>query len=72
MRDRDNQKRRLYTAEAVIRKSQSEKYAKYLDGSIGSCQEYVNAIVKTAWFSRRWLKRHISVTSGKGARGGSS
>lgn len=70
MRDRDNQKARLYKAEAVIRKSQSEKYAKYLDGSIQSCQEYVDAILKTAWFSRRWLHKRVDVKSGKGARGG--
>jgi putative metallohydrolase (TIGR04338 family) len=70
MRDRDNQKARLYKAESVIRKSQSEKYAKYLDGSIPSCQEYVNVILKTAWFSRRWMVKHVNVKSGKGARGG--
>lgn len=70
MRDRDNQRRRLYAAEQVIRKSQSNKYAKYLDGSIPSCQEYVNAILKTAWFSRRWMVKFIPVASGKGARGG--
>ena len=70
MRDRDNQRRRLYTAEIVIRKSQSDKFAKYLDGSIPSCQEYVNAILKTAWFSRRWMVKYIPVTSGRGARGG--
>ena len=72
MRDRDNQRTRLYTAESVIRKSQSDKYAKYLDGSIPSCQEYVNALLKTAWFSRRWMVRHVNVKSGKGARGGIS
>ena len=70
MRDRDNQRTRLYKAESVIRKSQSEKYAKYLDGSIPSCQEYVNALLKTAWFSRRWMVKHVNVKSGKGARGG--
>jgi putative metallohydrolase (TIGR04338 family) len=70
MRDRDNQKARLYKAESVIRKSQSEKYAKYLDGSIPSCQEYVNAVLKTAWFSRRWMVKYVNVKSGKGARGG--
>jgi len=70
MRDRDNQRSRLYAAEIVIRKSQSKKYAKYLNGSIPSCQEYVNAILETAWFSRRWLVKFIPVASGKGARGG--
>jgi len=70
MRDRDNQRTRLYKAESVIRKSQSDKYAKYLDGSIPSCQEYVDAILKTAWFSRRWMVKHVNVKSGKGARGG--
>ena len=70
MRDRDNQRTRLYKAESVIRKSQSDKYAKYLDGSIPSCQEYVNALLKTAWFSRRWMVKYVHVKSGKGARGG--
>lgn len=70
MRDRDNQRTRLYKAESVIRKSQSDKYAKYLDGSIPSCQEYVNALLKTAWFSRRWMVKYVNVKSGKGARGG--
>jgi len=70
MRDRDNQRTRLYKAESVIRKSQSDKYAKYLDGSIPSCQEYVNALLKTAWLSRRWMVKYVQVKSGKGARGG--
>ena len=70
MRDRDSQRRRLYSSELCIRDVNVSKYAQHLDGTITGCQKYVDSILSHAWFRRRWGTCHIEVVAGKGARGG--
>lgn len=72
MRERDNQRRKVYSAELCIRDKRSEKYGKYLQvgGSIQSSQVYVNKLLESAWLSRRWNVQNLDVIPGGGARGG--
>lgn len=76
---RDSQRRRLYSAEGVLKmfspsQQVKSKYGKDIDFTervdISKCQKYIDTITAHAWFRRRWGNVSIRVVPGHGARGG--
>lgn len=67
MRDRDNQKSRVYAAERKIQiGAVSETGKQHLGQDVAAAQKYVDHVTSTIWFQRRWGKRKIVVGAGRG------
>lgn len=68
---RDNQRKRVYDAEALAKMSESAAAVKLLHNgkrvtstgniSIEACQAYVDYVTNSAWFQRRWGRRSLRV-----------
>lgn len=64
MRERDNQRQRLYDAEGQALRGHGERYAELSDAQV-----YVNKVLASAWVQTRWGRRNVTVNRGRGDGG---